>query len=252
MLRFFINFLALVFVIVINYLSNALPFNGQTTSEIANRLNVLFTPAGYVFSIWGLIYFLLAIWVFRQLPIARRDLAVYTNGTPLFILSCFLNSFWLFLWHYEYFILSVVIMIALLLTLIVLYSRVKAVATSYSDLLPFSIYLGWISVATIANISYVLVEIGWDRFGLSDSFWAIAMLFIATLLAAIFRLREKDVVYPLVFVWAFIGIGIKNLSEYPFIAYAAFFFATVVFVIALFGRKKHLTLMFWNRVERRN
>ncbi|WP_117170165.1 TspO/MBR family protein [Paraliobacillus sediminis] len=240
MLRFFINLFALVFVIAINYLSNALPFNGQTTAEISNRLNVLFTPAGYVFSIWGVIYLLLAIWVFRQLPKGRRDLPVYIKGTPLFILSCFLNSVWLFLWHYEYFNLSVIIMLAFLINLIVLYTRVKAVATSFSDLLPFSVYLGWVSVATIANVSYVLVENGWNGFELSDSFWTIAMLIIATLLAVLFRLKEKDIAYPLVFVWAFIGIGIRNSSEYSLVAYTAFFFAAVVFLIALFGRQKHL------------
>ncbi|GGM41231.1 hypothetical protein GCM10011351_29270 [Paraliobacillus quinghaiensis] len=238
MLRFFINFLALVFVIIINYLSNALPFNGQTTSEISNRINVLFTPAGYVFSIWGVIYLLLAIWVFRQLPKARRNLPVYIKATPLFVLSCLLNSFWLFLWHYEYFVFSVVIMVALLINLITLYTRVKAVATSFSDLLPFSVYLGWVSVATIANISYVLVEFGWNGFGLSDSFWTITMLFVATVLAAIFRLKERDVAYPLVFVWAFIGIGVRNLSDYPTVSYAAYFCAAVVFIVALFGLKK--------------
>ncbi|MCD8500970.1 MAG: tryptophan-rich sensory protein [Bacillaceae bacterium] len=222
MLYFVFNFLALVFVIIINYLSNALPFNGQTISEIANRLDVLFTPAGYVFSIWGLIYFLLAIWVLRELPKSRRNLAVYTKGTPLFILSCFLNSFWLFLWHYEYFILSVVVMIALLVTLIGLYKRVKSVATSFHDVLPFSVYLGWISVATIANISYVLVAIDWNRFGLSDSFWTIMMIIIATILAAIFLIKEKDVAYTLVFVWAFIGIGVRNFTGYPVVAYTAF------------------------------
>lgn len=239
MLRFFINLLALVFVITINYLSNALPFNGQTTAEISNRLNVLFTPAGYVFSIWGVIYILLVIWVFRQLPKGRRDSPVYIKGTPLFILSCFLNSVWLFLWHYEYFSLSVIIMLAFLINLIALYTRVKAIATSFSDLLPFSVYLGWVSVATIANISYTLVEHDWNGFGLSDNFWTIAMIFIATLLAALFRLKEKDIAYPLVFVWAFIGIGLRNLPDYSFIAYAAFFFAAVVFLIVLFGRKKY-------------
>ncbi|OIJ19056.1 hypothetical protein BKP45_14470 [Anaerobacillus alkalidiazotrophicus] len=86
MVRFLLNLFALIFVILINYLANALPFNNQTTSEIANRLNVLFTPAGYVFSIWGLIYLLLIVWVLRQLPRARRDLPVYVVATPLFIL----------------------------------------------------------------------------------------------------------------------------------------------------------------------
>ncbi len=242
MLRFIFNLFALVFVILINYLSNALPFNDQTTSEIANRLDVLFTPAGYVFSIWGLIYLLLALWVLRQLPASRRELPVYKVGTPLFILSCFLNSFWLFLWHYEYFVLSVFVMLALLITLIALYLRINAVYESSLDLLPFSIYLGWISVATIANISYVLVEIGWDGFGLSDVTWTIIMLIVASILAVVFRLKKGDMFYPLVFVWAFIGIGVRNLADYPVVAFTAFFLSTIIFVYALFGNRNKITI----------
>ncbi|WNF36742.1 TspO/MBR family protein [Bacillaceae bacterium IKA-2] len=216
MTRNIINLFALIFVIIINYLSNSLPFNQQTTSEIANRLEVLFTPSGYVFSIWGLIYFLLAVWVFRGFSKNRRDLPIYAVATPLFVLSCLLNSFWLFLWHYQYFLLSVVIMVSLLITLIYLYKVVKKSASSFGDIVPFSVYLGWVSVATIANISYVLVEIDWNRFGLSDVFWTVTLLLIATGLAILFRLRENDAVFPLVFVWAIAFFG-KN--KRIFIAY---------------------------------
>ncbi|MFN7252839.1 MAG: TspO/MBR family protein [Anaerobacillus sp.] len=247
MLRFAINFLSLSFVVLNNYLANALPFNNLTTGEIANRLTVLFTPAGYVFSIWGLIYFLLFIWVLRSLPKKRQDLPLYKKATPLFVLTCFLNSFWLFLWHYEYFVLSVVVMIAFLVTLIFLYKTVKSVSTSFSDLLPFSVYLGWISVATIANISYVLVDVGWDRFGFSDIFWTISMLIVATVLAIFFRVKENDFVYPLVFVWAFIGIAVKNLAVVPIVAYAAFILASFIFVWALFGRRNQYTILFFKK-----
>lgn len=244
MIRNIINLLALIFVIIINYLSNSLPFNQQTTSEIANRLDVLFTPSGYVFSIWGLIYFLLAVWVFRGFSKKRQNLPIYAAATPLFVLSCLLNSFWLFLWHYQYFILSVVIMVSLLVTLIFLYKTIKKSASSFADIVPFSVYLGWVSVATIANISYVLVEIGWNRFGLSDVFWTVTMLLIATGLANLFRLREKDAVFPLVFVWAFIGIGVENLTSYPLVSYTAFFLATIIFVISFFGKNKRIFIAY--------
>lgn len=237
MVRFVLNLFALIFVIYINYLSNALPFNNQTTSDIANRIEVLFTPAGYVFSIWGLIYLLLTIWVLSGLPFARRKIEVYTKSTSLFILSCFLNSFWLFLWHYEYFLLSVVVMISLLLTLVFLYRRIASVSVHFFDLFPFSIYLGWISVATIANISYVLVEMNWNGFGLSQVIWTVIMLFAASMLAIVFCFVKRDSVYPLVFVWAFIGIGVNNLASYSVVAYTAFVLATIIFIFSIFRKK---------------
>lgn len=232
MVHFIINLLAFIFVVVINFLSNALPFNGQTTSEIANRIDVLFTPAGYVFSIWGLIYLLLFIWILKN-----RD--KFQKATPLFVITCLLNSVWLFLWHYEYFFLSMMIMISLLVSLIFLYKKIKRESSSsFMDFVPFSVYLGWISVATIANISYVLVHYNWDQFGLSDVFWTVFMLFVATIVALTFRIRESDFVFPLVFVWAFIGIGIRTLTISPIVAYSAFILATVIFVGALFGKQK--------------
>ncbi|ARK32710.1 TspO/MBR family protein [Halalkalibacter krulwichiae] len=242
MLRFFFTLFALIFVLLINYLANALPFNEQTTSDVANRLEVLFTPAGYVFSIWGVIYLLLTIWVLRQLLPSQRDSAVYKVGSPLFILSCFLNSFWLFLWHYEYFLLSVLVMISLLATLLVLYHRTHPLAKTLFDLLPFSLYLGWISVATIANISYFLVDIGWGGFGLSNVTWTLIMLLVSAVLAIVFRIKRGDPVFALVFVWALIGIGVDNLSAYPLVAYSAFILATIVFVYALFGKHHEISI----------
>ncbi|MFC0562079.1 TspO/MBR family protein [Halalkalibacter alkalisediminis] len=241
MLRFSFNLFAIIFVISMNYLANALPFNQQTTSEISSRLVVLFTPAGYVFGIWSFIYILLLIWVIRQL--FKRHSPVYKAATPLFTLSCFLNSFWLLVWHYEYFILSVVIMISLLITLSILYIRIKSLAIHFFDLFPFSVYLGWISVATIANISYVLVKIGWDGFGISQVTWTIFMLIVASALAIFFRLQKGDVAYPLVLIWAFIGIGVNNLSTYPFVSFVAFFLATIVFVYGIFGKRKQITVL---------
>lgn len=92
MAKFLMNLFAFLLVVVVNGLANSLPLNGQTTREISNRLNVLFTPAGYVFTIWGLIYILLGIWLIRQLPRKRRDLPVYQTTSHLFVLSCLLNS----------------------------------------------------------------------------------------------------------------------------------------------------------------
>lgn len=240
--KFLLNLIAYILVVTVNALANALPLNGQTTGEISNRLNVLFTPAGYVFSIWGLIYLLLGIWVIRQFPKSRRDLPIYQETSGLFVLSSILNSLWIFMWHYEFFGLSVIVMLLLLFTLIRLYTNLKAADASFFDLLPFSVYLGWISVATIANISYYLTYIDWDGFGLSDSIWTFILLLIATILALTFLKKENDWVYPLVFVWAFIGIGVKNQNaDVPLVVFSSYVLAALIFIVTIlyaFNAKK--------------
>lgn len=129
------------------------------------------------------------------------------------------------------------VMIGLLLTLIALYTKMRESSPGKLDLATFSIYLGWISVATIVNISYVLVEKGWGGFGLSDVTWTIILLVVATLLAVWFRISQADWIYPLVFVWAFIGIGVKNIEDYSNVAYVAYALAAVILVMTLLGGK---------------
>ncbi|MED0685363.1 TspO/MBR family protein [Anoxybacillus ayderensis] len=228
--RFVVYAGAYVMMVLVNAIAEWLPLNGQTTGEISRKVNVLFTPAGYVFSIWGFIYILLAIWILRQFPSSRRDLPIYRQAFVPFVVSCIFNALWIVVWHYEYFLFSVVVMLSLLFTLIWLYKVVKHTNPRFFDLFPFSVYLGWISVATIANISFVLKYNGWNGFGLSDAFWAIAMLLVATALALLFMLRQRDYVYPLVFVWAFVGIGMKNQGTASLVAYAAFLLAGIILI----------------------
>lgn len=233
--KFLMNLAAFLLVVIVNGLANALPLNGQTTGEISNRLDVLFTPAGYVFSIWGLIYLLLGIWVLSMFPESRRNLPVYQNTSGLFVLSSLLNSLWIFMWHYEFFGLSVLVMLLLLLTLIRLYLKLQEAGASFWERLPFSVYLGWISVATIANISYFLTYIGWDGFGISASAWTILLLIVGFLLALVFMTSQNDWIYPLVFVWAFIGIAVKNEGAgVPGVVYTAYILAGLLLVLTVF------------------
>jgi benzodiazapine receptor len=222
-------------VVAVNALANILPINGQNTGDIANRIEVLFTPAGYVFSIWGLIYILLAMWLLRQFPKSRRTLPVYTKIGGLFLLTCVFNVGWILLWHYNWFLLSVPVMVGLLITLIVIYLRIRSVQpqAAWLDRLPFSVYLGWISVATIANISYVLVEYDWGAWGISPVNWTIILIAIATILGTIFRLREQDRAYALVFVWALFGIGVKQMGNHPEIVAFAWGCAAIVLVFTV-------------------
>ncbi|CAH0279285.1 hypothetical protein SRABI96_03928 [Peribacillus sp. Bi96] len=232
MLITIINLIFYLFVVTMNFLANFLPLNDQTSGEVSDKLDVLFTPAGYVFSIWGFIYFLLAIWVFRQFLSKHQNSPAYKASFPWFALSCALNGAWLLAWHYEHFLLSVFIIIALLTTLMVIYTSIKKVEHTTFDLFPFSVYTGWVSVATMADIAYYLTYIEWDGFGVSNA-WTIVLLIAATILAFVFASKNRDWCYPLVFVWAFIGIGIRNGAAYPIISDTSFILAAITFIIAI-------------------
>jgi translocator protein len=241
MFRFGLNFLGLLLVVIVNALANILQLNGQTTGEISNRLNVLFTPAGYVFSIWGLIYLLLFIWVLRQLPKNRRNLPLYQSTCGLFLLTCMLNILWIFLWHYEYFFYTVLVMIAFLITLIFLYKKVKSFHPPKIDVIPITIYLGWVSVALIANSSYYLVYIQWNGWVTSPVVWTVIMLWVAALLAGIFHMKEKDPYYVLVFIWALIGIGVKNQDSYPSVSYVSYVLSVALLIFIWINKGKSST-----------
>ncbi|TDL30724.1 tryptophan-rich sensory protein [Jeotgalibacillus sp. S-D1] len=239
MKRFIINLLALIAVVVVNALANILPINGQTSGEISDKLNVLFTPAGYVFSIWSFIYLLLFIWVIRGGLKSQRDRSVYRDTSALFVISCLFNITWIFVWHYEIFIASVIVIIGLLISLILIYTTITRNEFTFFDRFPFSVYMGWVSVATIANIAYTLTYYDWNGFGLSSVFWTVLLLIVATLLALTVRYRENDWAYPLVFIWAFIGIAVRNSGEEPVVVYAAYILAAVIAIGILVLRNKN-------------
>lgn len=216
--RQIITILATLVTITVNGLANALPLNGQSTAAISDRFDVLFVPAGYVFSIWGLIYIgLIAYSVYQALP-AQRGNATLERIAPLYWLASAANSIWIFLWHYEYFGWTIVAMLALLLSLIVIYRGLRAsdhvvrAGFKWAAQLPFSVYLGWISVATIANAAQLLFFLEWNRWGLRDVTWTLIMLGVATLLGLAMLLRESDYAYALVLIWAFIGIALKQAT----------------------------------------
>ncbi len=213
------NALAVVITITMNILANALPLNGQNTGDISDRFQVLFVPAGYVFSIWGLIYIgLIAFGIFQALPAQRENPRLRRVGY-LFVLSCIANIAWLFCWHYNQFALSVVAMLALLGLLIAIYLRLEiglkpvSTAEKWAVNIPFSVYLGWITVATIANITDLLYYIGWNGWGLSPEIWTVIMLAAAVVITALMLLRRGDIAYALVIVWALLGITVKQLSN---------------------------------------
>lgn len=203
-------------VISFNAIANMLPLNGLTTGAISDRFKVLFVPAGYVFSIWGFIYLLLISFsIFQLFPNNRSNIKVRSIDIP-FLTSCMANVGWLILWHHEQFALTLLAMFALLWSLILVYLKLETghiAATFWETLflrIPFSIYLGWISIATIANVSTVLVYYEWNGWGVAPEIWTIMMLLVGTILVGVVSALRRDIPYVLVFIWAYIGIGIKQ------------------------------------------
>ncbi len=243
-LRQVVNVLALVATVAINGLANALPLNGRTTGEISDRFQVYFTPAGYVFSIWGLIYLgLTGFAVYQALPAQRENPRLRRVGY-LFALSCLANVVWLFLWHYEIFPLTLVAMVALLLSLIGVYLRLEIgrtrvpAAERWLARVPFSIYLGWITVATVANATSLLDYLGWSGWGVSPEAWTVIMLVVGAGIASAVGLTRGDVAYMLVIVWAFAGIAVKHAAT-PVVATAAWVTAALVVVMLVVSGLRH-------------
>jgi hypothetical protein len=208
---------------VVNGLSNALPINGKTAGELSDQYPNLFVPAGLTFSIWGVIYILLAIFVIYGLIVATRNnpekSSFIENISVFFFVSCLANIGWIFAWHYEVVPLSLVLMLILLATLITMYLKLRIGKSDspriekYVVHLPFSIYLGWITIATIANVTALLVYLNWNAFGLGEPFWAIAVIIVGIGITLGVLLTRNDIFYCLVVDWALLGILLKRLTD---------------------------------------
>lgn len=239
-LRQTVNLLSMLTALVVNVLATTLPLNNQNTAEISDRFKVYFVPAGYVFSIWGIIYIgWIAFVVYQFLPAHKESPRLRGLGY-LFALSNLFNAAWLFCWHYNRFGLSVLVMLTLLGLLIASYVKLNIGRTSVSNTekwcvdIPFSVYLGWISVAAIANISDWLYFVNWNGFGVDPQVWAVIMLIIASVLGLLMAITRRDSGYLFVFVWAFIGIAVKQ-SAAVLVAYTAWIMALVALALAIYA-----------------
>ncbi|MBN1888337.1 MAG: tryptophan-rich sensory protein [Thermoflexales bacterium] len=239
-LRQILVVLTILVTLVINGLANALPINGLNTGQISDRFQVYFVPAGYVFSIWGLIYLgLIAFAIFQALPAQRENPRMCATGWWI-VLGGLANSAWILLWHYEQFPLTVIVMLVLLATLIITYLRMGTGRTRVSTVetwaarVPFSVYLGWITVATIANITSVLDYLRWDGWGISPEAWTLIMLAAGVLIASAMSLTRGDVAYMLVILWAFVGIALKHAAV-PAVATGTWVATVLVGVMLVVG-----------------
>jgi hypothetical protein len=225
-LKQILNVVAFLTTFVVNGLASGLALNGQTTGDVSDSIPTLFTPAGYVFAIWAVIYLGLAVYaVYQALP-RQRSRDVVERVGYWFAVSCAFNIAWLFAWHYEVFPLSMVMMLGLLGSLIATYERLRVgrdaapVRERIFVHLPFSVYLAWISVATIANFSVVFYTLGWDGGGAVSVIVSALLVIVAAGLGVAMIFQRSEIAYPLVLVWALIGIAVARADE-PVIAAVA-------------------------------
>lgn len=233
-----LTLVAYVVMVGVNFLAMYLPLGGKTTGEISDNYSNLFAPAGYAFSIWGLIYLLLAIYVIYQFK--RGDDILVGKVNRIFILNALLNAAWIFAWHNDIIWLSVILIIGLLISLIRIANILRKSTLTERDLrlvgLPFSVYFGWITVATIANITVFLVSLGWGGFGLADSFWTVVVLLIGALIGSWRMLKDKFISYGLVLIWAYVAILFKHVSITGFAGqYPSVIVTAVLCIVAFIG-----------------
>jgi len=234
-----LNIIMFVVTVGVNSLAGATTLlNGRTTGSVSDTHPTLITPQGFTFSIWSVIYVLLGAFVVYQVLGRNRDKPFQEKISFLFILSCLLNVSWIFLWQYGLFGYSVLFIFGLLVSLIAIYLRLNIGRAGVSlgericVQLPFSVYLGWITVASIANVAVALTAANWDRFGIAASTWAALVIAVALLITLIVVVTRRDVAYGLVIIWALYGIMSKQSGNQT--VFWATGISIIVILVALF------------------
>jgi hypothetical protein len=233
------NIVAYVVTLIVNGLAGSTTIiGGKLTADISDANPTLITPAGYVFAIWGVIYILLGAFVVYQALPSQKGKDYHSKIGWLFVLSCAANICWIFLWQFQYIAFSVVFILIYLMSLLMIYLRLD-IGISKPERnerlaihLPFSVYLGWITVATIANISAALVSIGQTQLILGGTTWAVLVLIVATLITGMVLWTRGDLAYAAVLIWALVGIYVKH-ADLVTVAYASLICAGIIIIDAI-------------------
>ncbi len=219
--------------VIVNYLAVALPINGITPGEVSDSYPNLFAPAGFTFSIWGLIYtLLLGFTVYQWIIRNRTDIQpILEKVQTYFILSSLFNTAWVFAWHYQIIPLSLLLIVGMLISLILINVQLRGTNLKKWDYvlirLPFSIYFGWLTVATIANVTVLMVSLGWNGYSMFADLWTALVLLVGTAIGILTMLKNRDIPYILVLIWAYFGIFSKHMSangfhgQYPLVSTTA-------------------------------
>lgn len=239
LLRQFAVIFVTVLTLVMNWAATSLPLNGLSTEAISDSYPSLFTPSGYVFAIWGVIYLgVVAYTIYQALPSQRTNGRLRSIGW-IYVASGVLNSIWIYLWHHLYVWACVAVIVGMLVSLILITQRLYPMrhhvsrAEWWTTHLPFSIYLGWLCVATIANVSVALIDLGWNGEPLSAVVWTVIVLLVATGLGLFYGLVRRDVGFVLVLAWAFAGIAVARTNDAQVLVWVAAALSVVMMVVAV-------------------
>ncbi len=233
-----------VLTVGIGAIANALPLNGVTTGAISDSFKTYFVPAGYVFSIWGLIYFALFGFTYYVWLQRGKKNAMLDEILPWYYRGAIANTLWIFAWHYQQFLITGILIVTLLLSLIAIqlilekYQPKNNVEVWLANV-PFHIYLGWVSVATIANVSnilwlYVVPGVG----AATGPWWAATMMIVAGILAALVTLRTRNNAFAFVVIWAIFGIMVKFSAQQVMIIAGI-----LTIIVAIFALVRKMQLM---------
>jgi uncharacterized membrane protein len=250
-----LNIISVVVALTLNFLAVSLPLNNKTTGELSDAYPNYFVPAGFTFSIWGIIYLLLiAFMIYQSYQYFKKDRDTMANIIaigPWFLISGLANAGWIIAWHYEIIVLSLMIMLVLLYSLLRIYTslsegRPHTTGDNFLIVLPFSVYLGWISVATIANVTTLLVSTAWQGGSISLHYWAIIMIIIAAILGILMVFSKQDIAFAVVIIWALYGILSKQVMiegiDHQSVATAAKYALTMLSIyciLSLIGKKSY-------------
>lgn len=226
----YINLILFAGMIVMNYLAASLPLNNKTTGELSDSFPNLFVPAGITFSIWGVIYLLVIAYCVVQFTGSNQ--IIISNISWLFGISCILNALWIVTWHYGKLPLSLLVMLGILVTLIYINIIIKDLPLGIIKA-SFGIYLGWICIATIANVTALLVHYNWNGFGISEEVWTIIMIAVGALIVSLTLYLISNPFIGLSVIWAFIGIIIKRQGDYRSIVITAAIALSIVAVLTV-------------------
>ncbi len=241
-----LNIVFFVLTLVVNFLSSSGALNNRTTQEISDSLPSFFTPAGFTFAVWGVIYLGLAAFIIYQALPSQRTSPYLGRISYWFIISSLANIAWIFAWHWGLYVLTVPFMLVLLVSLLIIYVRLgiglpataRPFPVTRSDRwlidTPFGLYAAWITVANIANIATTLVSLDWNGFGIPGPIWAAIMILVAAIVATLVLIRRADFAFAGVILWALFGIYSQQGSQAS-IAVAALLAFIVVVIAAVLG-----------------
>lgn len=244
-----ISTIVFVITMIINYGSMVGMF-GNTQEEVSNMYRNFITPEPFTFSIWGVIYTLVLVFLIYQFYLLKKDKydeQYLDRLNVLFILSSLFNMGWNVLWVKDIIGISTILILGFTIILGIINSRILSFNNkNYNVIIPtaFSIYFGWLTVATVTNVAAFLVKIDWNMFGLQEHLWACLTYILVALLAGFIIFKIKNPLFNLPIIWAFVGIHQMIMNNppkpevhwgMPYVIYAVFI-ALIIESIVVFKK----------------